>query len=52
MIRMLVGLLVVYGAVGTMDYDPNASVLVQTAIAAMGLLIMYSGVNAINRGVK
>lgn len=52
MIRVIVGLLVAYGAVGTLDYDPNASVLVQTAIAAVGLLIMYSGVSALNRGVK
>jgi len=51
-IRLIVGLLIAYGAVGTMDYDPSASVLVQSALAAVGLLIMYSGVRAMNRGVK
>jgi hypothetical protein len=51
-IRLIVGLLITYGAVGTVDYDPSASVLLQTAIAAFGLLIMYSGVRAMNRGLK
>jgi hypothetical protein len=51
-IRLIVGLLITYGAVGTMDYDPNADVLIQSALAAFGLAIMYSGARAVNRGVK
>lgn len=45
-IRMAVGFLVAFGAVGTLDFDPEASVLVQTVIAAVGLIIAYSGVQA------
>jgi hypothetical protein len=43
---MAVGFLVAFGAVGTLDFDPEASVLVQTVIAAVGLIIAYSGVQA------
>jgi len=43
-IRIIVGLLVAMGAVGTLEFDPNASVLLQVAIATIGLAIMYSGV--------
>ena len=45
-IRMAVGFLIVFGAVGTLEINPEASVLVQTAIAAVGLIIAYSGVQA------
>lgn len=45
-IRFLVGFLVVFGAVGTLDFDPSANVLVQTGIAIVGIVIMYSGVRA------
>lgn len=45
-IRAVAGLLIAYGAVGTLDVDMNASVLLQTALAAVGLLVMYSGVRA------
>ena len=45
-IRFFVGFLVVSGAVGTLDIDPSASVLVQCAIGAVGLAIMYSGAKA------
>ena len=43
-IRIIVGLLVAMGAVGTLEFDPNASVLIQVAIAAIGLATMWSGV--------
>jgi hypothetical protein len=47
-IRVFIGFMVVFGAVGTLDIDPSASILVQSGIAALGLLVMYSGVRAIN----
>lgn len=46
-IRTLVGFFIVAGAVGTLDADMTASVLVQGAVAAVGLFIMWSGVRAI-----
>lgn len=45
-IRFIVGLLIVFGAVGTLDYDPGADLLVQTLLAVAGLGIMLSGVLA------
>jgi hypothetical protein len=48
-IRIIVGFLIAYGAVGTMDYDPNADVLVQTAIAFAGLGVMWFGVRAMGK---
>lgn len=50
-IRALVGFLVAFGAMGTLEVEPQASVLVQTAIAAVGLFVMYSGVTAM-KGAK
>ena len=43
MIRVIVGFLIVFGALGTLDMDPDANVLVQAAIAIVGLVIMYFG---------
>lgn len=48
-IRFIIGLLVVYGAVGTLDVDPEANLLVQTMAAVAGLLLMLSGVLANQR---
>lgn len=45
-IRMLVGFLITFGAVGTLDVDPDASLLAQFTIAMIGLSIAYSGVLA------
>lgn len=45
-IRVIVGLLMALGAVGTLDTDANSSVLVQAALAVVGLVIMVWGVNA------
>ena len=45
-IRMAVGFLVAFGAVGTLEINPEASVLLQMAIAAVGLVVAYSGVQA------
>ena len=43
MIRFVIGLLIVFGAVGTLDVDPEANVLLQTALAGVGLALMYFG---------
>lgn len=48
-IRMIVGFLITFGSVGTLDADPNASVLVQFTLAMIGLAIAYSGVLANQR---
>jgi hypothetical protein len=51
-IRALCGFLIVFGAVGGLDADPSSSVLVQVSVAVLGLLIMYSGVRAMNGGIR
>jgi hypothetical protein len=43
MIRFIVGLVIVFGAVGTLDIDPEANVLLQMALAGVGLALMYLG---------
>jgi hypothetical protein len=48
-IRAIVGFLCVFGAVGGLDADPSASIPVQVSLAVLGLLIMYSGVRAMNK---
>jgi hypothetical protein len=48
-IRAFVGFMMVYGAVGTMDIDPTASLVQLTLIAAAGLAIMLSGVLAMQK---
>ena len=45
-IRVALGFLMAFGAVGTLDVDPTASVLVQSALALAGLAVMASGVSA------
>lgn len=47
MIRIILGLIIVMGAVGGMDNDPDASLILLTSIAIIGLGIMHSGVHAI-----
>jgi hypothetical protein len=48
-IRAGVGFMMVYGAVGTMEVDPAASLVQLTLIAVCGLAIMLSGVLAMNK---
>ena len=48
-IRAIVGFFIVFGAVGGLDADPSSSVLLATSAAVVGLLLMYSGVRAMNR---
>jgi|APGre2960657373_1045057.scaffolds.fasta_scaffold201370_2 hypothetical protein len=51
-IRACVGFLCVFGAVGSLDYDPSASIMVALSLAVFGLGLMYSGVTAMNRGIR
>ena len=46
-IRFFLGFLIVFGAVGTLDADPSASLLVQMGLALVGLAIMASGAKAL-----
>ena len=50
-IRAILGLLVVFGAVGGIDNATDSQLLVESLIAVLGLGIMYSGVSAMNRGI-
>ena len=45
-IRMLVGFLIVFGAVGSIEIDPNANLMIEMILAGAGLALMFSGVNA------
>jgi di/tricarboxylate transporter len=49
LIRIVVGLLLVMGAVGGMDQQPDAPLLAQTAIAVVGLVLMLWAAVDINR---
>lgn len=49
-IRLLVGFLLVFGAVGGMDYGPAEDFYYQLGLAVVGLGLMYSGVRAFNNG--
>jgi len=48
-IRAFVGFMLVFGAVGGMDMDPDASLVTLLAIAVLGLAIMWSGVDAMRK---
>ena len=49
MIRVMIGLVVTMGAAGGIDTATDAQLLGCTAIAAVGLALMASGVSAMNR---
>jgi len=51
-IRLFVGLLIAYGAVGQSDFDPSTPILQTLLVAGVGLAIMFWGVRAMNRGVR
>lgn len=36
----IMGLLITFGSVGTLDYDPKADVLTQTVLALIGIGVM------------
>jgi hypothetical protein len=51
-IRMLVGFLIVFGAVGTIEVNPDADLLVQMIVAVTGLAIMFTGVSAMRENAQ
>lgn len=50
-IRMIVGFLIVFGAVGTIEVNPDANLIVQMVIAFAGLAVMLTGVSAMREDV-
>lgn len=50
-IIMLVSFLIVFGAVGGIEMNPDADLLVQMVIAVAGLAIMLTGVSAMREDV-
>lgn len=44
MIRLVIGFLLVFGAVGGMDNGTDAQLPYQIALAVVGLILMYLGV--------
>jgi hypothetical protein len=51
-IRLVTGLLLTLGAVGGMEQQPEASLLLQTAIAVAGLALLFWAVRDINRNTN
>jgi hypothetical protein len=49
MIRFAIGFLMAFGAVGTLEVDPNASLFNVAALATIGLVIMAFGVAKIQQ---
>jgi protein-S-isoprenylcysteine O-methyltransferase Ste14 len=49
LIRMVVGFLLVFGAVGGMEHQPEASLSLQLIAASVGLLLMMWATRDINR---
>jgi NADH:ubiquinone oxidoreductase subunit 2 (subunit N) len=45
MIRFIIGLSIVFFALGTLDYATNSDMIIDTIIALIGLVIMISGIN-------
>ena len=50
-IKMLVGFLIVVGAGGGIEVNPDADLLVQMLIAVVGLVVMLTGVSAMKENV-
>ena len=50
-IRMLVGFLIVFGAVGSIEVDPNANLMLEMIVAGAGLALLLSGVSAMREDV-
>ena len=48
-IRTFIGFLIALGAVGTIEINPDANLLVQTGLALLGLAIMANGVAAFKK---
>lgn len=47
-IRLGIGFMIVFGAVGGMEHNPESSLFVLIPLACVGLLAMLSGVRAMN----
>lgn len=48
-IRLVIGFIMVFGSVGGMDVGPTDYLFVQVLTAIIGLMVMFSGVKAMNR---
>ena len=48
-IRMAVGFFIAYGAIGTLDLNPEANAFIQCVLAMVGLGIMGWGVVAMKK---
>jgi hypothetical protein len=46
-LRIFIGFLLTYVAVGALDFDPTADIVVALLLASVGLIIMFSGVQAL-----
>lgn len=51
-IRLLAGFLITFGAVGTIEVNPEANLFLQVAVAAVGLAIAYSGAEAVKQNAN
>jgi hypothetical protein len=51
-IRMIVGFLIVFGAVGSIEIDPNANLMLEMILAGAGLAFLYSGVSAMREDLQ
>jgi hypothetical protein len=51
-IRLVTGLLLTLGAVGGMEQQPEASLMLQTAMAVAGLALLFWAVRDINRNTN
>ena len=49
MIRFAIGFMLVFGAVGALEFDPDADLLITVALATVGLIIMLFGVAKIQQ---
>jgi hypothetical protein len=49
MIRFFAGFMLVFGAVGTLEVDPDAGLLTTAILATIGLVIMAFGVAKIQQ---
>lgn len=48
-IRTFIGFMITLGAVGTIEINPDANLILQTGLAILGLAIMSNGVAAFQK---
>ena len=51
-IRLMVGMMIMLGAVGTIEVDADANLLLEVTVAILGALIAQSGILAMKRENK